>query len=77
MEIKVLGTGCAGCKALYETVKRVVAETGIAAEVIKEEDLLKIIVYNVMALPALVVDGEVVSKGKSLSAADVKALLIK
>lgn len=77
MEIKVLGTGCAGCKALYETVKRVVAETGIAAEVIKEEDLLKIIAYNVMSLPALVVDGEVVSKGKSLSAAEVKALLTK
>lgn len=77
MEIKVLGTGCAGCKALYETVKRVVAESGIAAEVVKEEDLLKIIAYNVMALPALVVDGEVVSKGKSLSAAEVKALLTK
>ena len=76
MEIKVLGTGCAGCKALYETVKRVVAETGIAAEVIKEEDLLKIIAYNVMSLP-LVVDGKVVSKGKSLSAAEVKALLTK
>ena len=75
MEIKVLGTGCAGCKALYETVKRVVAETGIAAEVIKEEDLLKIIAYNVMSLPALVVDGKVVSKGKSLSAAEVKKFL--
>ena len=24
MEIKVLGTGCAGCKALYETVKQAV-----------------------------------------------------
>lgn len=72
-----MGTGCAGCKALYETVKRVVAESGIAAEVVKEEDLLKIIAYNVMALPALVVDGEVVSKGKSLSAAEVKALLTK
>ena len=22
MEIKVLGTGCAGCKALYETTKQ-------------------------------------------------------
>ena len=53
------------------------AETGIAAEVIKEEDLLKIIAYNVMSLPALVVDGKVVSKGKSLSAAEVKALLTK
>ena len=28
MEIKVLGTGCAGCKALHETVKQAVAELG-------------------------------------------------
>lgn len=26
MEIKVLGTGCAGCKALYATVEQVVKE---------------------------------------------------
>lgn len=77
MEIKVLGTGCAGCKALYETVKQVVAETGIAAEVIKEEDLLMIMNYNVMSLPALVIDGKVVSTGKRLSAAEVRALLSK
>lgn len=27
MEIKVLGTGCAGCKALYETTKQAATET--------------------------------------------------
>lgn len=75
MEIKVLGTGCAGCKALYNTVVTAVAELGIDAEVIKEEDLMKIMEYNVMSLPALVVDGKVVSKGKSLSLAQVKDLL--
>lgn len=32
MEIKVLGTGCAGCKALYETVKQAVAEEGLAGQ---------------------------------------------
>mgnify|MGYP000388019587 CR=1 FL=1 len=26
MEIKVLGTGCVGCKALYATVEQVVKE---------------------------------------------------
>ena len=42
MEIKVLGTGCANCKALYATVEKVVNELGIQAEIIKEEDLMKI-----------------------------------
>lgn len=75
MEIKVLGTGCAGCKAIYETVKQAVGELELNATVVKEEDIMKIMSYNVMQLPALVVDGEVVSKGRRLSLAEVKELL--
>ena len=66
MEIKVLGTGCAGCRALYETV----------GQVVKEEDLMKIMEYNVMTLPALVIDGKVVAKGK-LSAKEVKEVFLQ
>lgn len=76
MEIKVLGTGCASCKALYQTVEQTVKELGLTAEIIKEEDLMKIMEYNVMTLPALVVDGKVVAKGK-LSAKEVKDVLTK
>ena len=77
MEIKVLGPGCAGCKVLHETVKQVVAELKLAATVVKEEDIMKIMSYNVMALPALVVDEQVVAKGRKLSLAEVKELLTK
>ncbi len=77
MEIKVLGTGCAGCKALYETTKQAVAELGIHAVVVKEEDIVKIMSYNVMSLPGLVVDEKVVSAGKKLSLTEVKTLLTK
>lgn len=76
MEIKVLGTGCAGCKALYEQVGQVVNELGIQATLSKEEDLIKIMAYNVMSLPALVVDGKVVGKGK-LSTDEIKVLLTR
>ncbi len=75
MEIKVLGTGCAGCKALHETVKQAVAELGLDATVTKEEDILKIMAYNIMQLPGLVVDGQVVAKGRKLSLVEVKELL--
>lgn len=64
MEIKVLGTGCSGCKALHAVVLDVVKELGLNADVEKVEDMMKIMVYNVMSLPALVVDGKVVAKGK-------------
>lgn len=75
MVIKVLGTGCSSCKALYSTVQEAVKQLGIEAEVIKEEDLNKIMAYNVMSLPALVVNEKVVSKGQKLTVEQVKQLL--
>ena len=76
MEIKVLGTGCAGCKALYANVEQVVKEFSLEATVDKEDDMMKIMEYGVMTLPALVVDGKVVAKGK-LSAGEIKELLVR
>ena len=76
MEIKILGTGCAGCKALYKTVESVAEELNLEATIVKEEDLMKIMEYNVMTLPAIVIDGKVAAKGK-LSASEVKELLKK
>ena len=77
MEIKVLGTGCAGCKTLHTTVEEVVAELGLDAKVTKVEDIIEIMNYNVMAMPALVINEKVVSTGKKLSASEVKAILTK
>ncbi len=74
--IKVLGTGCSSCKALYSTVQEALAQLGIDATVEKEENLEKIMAYNVMSLPALVVDGKVVAKGQKLSVEQVKALIV-
>ena len=64
MEIKVLGTGCSNCKALYANVEKVMKDMDINAVLVKEEDLEKIMEYNVMSLPALVIDGKVVAKGR-------------
>ena len=74
MEIKVLGSGCSTCKTLYKTVLEVVRDLGIEANVIKEEDLLKIMGYNILSLPALVIDEKVVAKGPQ-SYEKVKSIL--
>ena len=76
-EIKVLGTGCAKCTTLYDNVKSAVAELGIDGTVEKEQDIMKIMEYNVMSIPALVVDGSVLSTGKVLTIEEVKKLLCK
>ncbi|NDV45531.1 thioredoxin family protein [Paludibacter sp. 221] len=75
MEIKVLGTGCSRCKTLLTTVEQVVSEIGLNATITKVDDILKIMEYNVMGLPALVVDEKVLSTGKTLSKEEVKKLL--
>lgn len=74
-ELIVLGTGCASCKALYTTVQEAVQQLGINATVEKEENLAKIMEYNVMSLPALVIDGKVVAKGQKLTLEQVKKLI--
>lgn len=75
MIVKVLGTGCASCAALYETVKQAVSELGLQALVINEQSLINIIGYNVMTFPALVVDEEIVSEGREISLSEVKEFL--
>lgn len=76
MEIKVLGTGCANCRALYSAVEQVVNELGLKADLVKEEDLMKIMEYNVMSLPALAVDGKVVAKGR-ITKDEIRTILTK
>jgi small redox-active disulfide protein 2 len=75
MKIEVLGTGCAKCKSLYEAVQTAVKEKGVAAEIVKVEDIASIMKYGVMSTPALVVDGKVLFSGKTASASEIKGLL--
>ncbi len=61
--IKVLGRGCANCKATQKLIEAVLAARGIEAEVEKVEDLPSIVKYGVMSTPGVVVDGKVVHAG--------------
>ena len=61
MEIKVLGPGCAKCNKTEKVVMDALAEAGVAANVEKVSDMMKIAGYGVLGTPAVVVDGEVKS----------------
>jgi small redox-active disulfide protein 2 len=74
--IKILGTGCAKCKQVEAIVRSTVAEMGIDATVEKVEDIEKIMEYNVMVTPVLVIDEVVTIKGRVPSGSEVKALLV-
>jgi len=75
MDIKVLGTGCAKCRAVEKEVKEVVAELGIEAQVEEVKDMARILEYKVMMTPGLVIDGKVVSSGRVPSKNDVKKMI--
>jgi small redox-active disulfide protein 2 len=64
MEIKILGPGCVNCQKAEKLVREAVAEAGVAAEIEKVSDIMKIAKYGVFGTPAVVVDGEVKSVGK-------------
>ncbi|MDL2277616.1 thioredoxin family protein [Parabacteroides sp. OttesenSCG-928-G07] len=75
MEVIVLGTGCGKCKATYAAVKKVIDENGLDIALSKQEDIMEIMKYNVMTLPAIVVDGEVRIKGHIPSEGEICKLL--
>ncbi len=74
-KIQILGTGCPKCKALAANAEAAVRTLGIEAELEKVDKIQDIMKFGVMMTPALVVDGQVKSVGKVLSAADIEALL--
>jgi small redox-active disulfide protein 2 len=72
MKIEILGTGCAKCKKTKEIIEKVLKETGVEAEVVKVEDVEKILNYGVMVTPAVVVDGDLKTVGKAPDEKEVR-----
>jgi len=77
MIIKVLGTGCSSCKSLEKATQIAISEMGITAEIIKEEDIQKIMVYGIMRTPALVIDEKVALYGRVPSVKELKEIITK
>jgi len=75
MKIEVLGTGCKKCSELEVVVKTAIAQSGKFVQLEKVDDLMKIMEYQVLSTPGLVIDGKVVSTGKVLSVDEVVALI--
>jgi predicted DsbA family dithiol-disulfide isomerase len=63
-QIKVLVSSCACNQKYFALVESVVKNNQIDATVEKVDDIMEVMQYNVMSLPALVVDGQVVARGQ-------------
>jgi small redox-active disulfide protein 2 len=73
--VKVLGPGCANCRALEKNTRAALADLGIEATVEEVTDYGAIAGYGVMRTPGLVVDEEVVVSGRVPKPREIAALL--
>ncbi len=75
MKVEVLGPGCKRCDQLLDNARAAVGEFEPSAgiEVKKVSDIHYFTKMGVFMTPGLVIDGEVVSTGKVLSAGEIKA----
>ena len=74
MEIKVLGSGCPSCKALYESVLSAVGDDKeIKVEYIT--DINALLEAGIMASPALLIDEIILSVGRVPSEEEIKGYI--
>ncbi|MDO4765647.1 MAG: thioredoxin family protein [Eubacteriales bacterium] len=74
-EIVILGIGCAKCNEMENNTKKAVAELNMNEEVKHITDLVEIVGHGVTSIPALVIDGKVLSVGDVISVAKIKELI--
>lgn len=77
MKIQALGGCCKKSSANYEAVVEAAKELGIKDEVIHVTDMDEIMALGVMSTPGLVIDGCVMSAGRSLNVSQAKELINK
>ena len=75
MEIKVLGTGCAKCKTTYNLLEKVIKDNNLDIQLVKVEDIVEIMSYNILATPAVVFDDVIKIKGRVPSETEIKEIL--
>ncbi len=78
LQIKVLGLGesCATCKKVDSLVRKVVAEMGLKAEIIRVAEWAEIKKYPIIATPGLVVNEKLLCSGRVPSEAEVTTWLV-
>ena len=71
INIKILGSGCANCKRLEASARKVVADLALEAEVEKVTDMNEIMKWPILSTPGLVINDKVVSSGRIPSETEI------
>ena len=72
---KILGTGCAKCKQTETVIRETLSDMSLEADIEKVEDIQKIMEYDIMSTPAVVIDGVVKMTGRVPSKEEIRTML--
>lgn len=74
-KVQVLGTGCSKCGYLLKNAEAAATERQAGDTVEKVDDIMQVLEFNPSALPALAIDGKVVTVGTLPSPTEIKQLI--
>lgn len=75
IKAEVLGTGCKKCQQLEANVKAALTNLDLEGDVSHTTDAMQIAERGVMKTPALLINDQVVTQGKVLSAEEIQPYL--
>ncbi|HQX12485.1 MAG TPA: thioredoxin family protein [Thermoflexales bacterium] len=74
--VKILGAGCANCKRLEQSVRRVAEARHLDLTVEKVTDYAEMMKWNILQTPGLVVEDKLVSAGRIPKDDELARLLV-
>ena len=74
-KVQILGTGCAKCHRLFDNARQAAEESGVSCDVVKVTDIVEMLTFNAIGLPALAIDGQVKAAGRVPSSDEIKTWL--
>ena len=75
VKVQILGTGCTKCAYLLKNAQDAASQRQAGDTVEKVDDIMQVLEFNPSALPALAINGKVVSAGTLPSPAEIKQLM--
>jgi len=75
MKIEIIEIGCPSCKVLVDRTRQAVNELGLSEHIEEINDISEMMKYGITSLPALIIDGKVMSEGKVPKVEEIKEFL--
>lgn len=74
-KVQVLGIGCSKCGTLLKNAQAAASERQAGDTVEKVDDIMQVLEFNPSALPAIAINGKLVSVGTLPSPTEIKQLI--